>query len=218
MGDLKSVLFDLDGTLTDPKPGITRCIAYGLERLGLVSPPPEELLWCIGPPLIESLETLVGDSNLARQALTYYRERFSEVGLYENEVYAGIVEALAELVAMGFGLHLATSKPQPYAQRILDHFELSGYFQGVHGSSLDGSLVNKGELIAHLLATEALNPTEALMVGDRAHDVFGATANGIACLGVLYGYGSREELEAAGAVALCEKPEQLVGAIGRFTY
>jgi phosphoglycolate phosphatase len=198
--------------LTDPKVGITRCIAYALEALGAPVPGMEELTSWIGPPILDSFRTQLGDMDpeLPERAVEKYRERFSEIGIFENEVYEGIPEALAELVAGGARLVLATSKPKVYAERILDHFDLTRYFAAVHGSGLDGSLSDKGELIGHILGVEGCS---AVMVGDRKHDIIGAAACGVPCIGVLYGYGSREELVAAGAACLCERPLDLPAVV-----
>jgi phosphoglycolate phosphatase len=203
-----TVLFDLDGTLTDPKLGITRSINYALEQLGVPPRPESELLKCIGPPLLGSFQDLLGTTDATRcsQAMQHYRDRFSDVGLYENAVYPGIPEALARLQTAGYALILATSKPLTYAKRILTHFELDPYFAATYGSELDGRMSDKGELIYHILRAESLEPNKTLMVGDREHDIHGATKAGIRSLGVLYGYGSEDELRSAGATALCESP------------
>ncbi|RYG48763.1 HAD family hydrolase [bacterium] len=203
-----AVLFDLDGTLTDPKPGITGCISYALEKLGHPSLPPDDLVWCIGPPLAMSFPTLLGsdDPELVTRAIGHYRERFTDIGLYENEVYDGVPEMLATLQEGGYRLFVATSKPLPYAVRILDHFGLGHHFEAVFGSGFDGSLSDKGDLLAHALRKSDLDPAHAIMVGDRMHDVSGARRAGLDCLGVLYGYGGESELREAGAVALCAAP------------
>jgi phosphoglycolate phosphatase len=209
------LLFDLDGTLTDPFVGITACIRHALAALGRPVPLAGELRWCIGPPLKASLATLLGSGHAHRadEALARYRERFSTVGLFENEVYRGIPDMLADLCGRGHELRVATSKPAVYARRIIDHFALAGFFQGVEGSGLDGTLVDKGALIAHILGNHRIVPADALMIGDREHDVLGARANDVAALGVLWGYGSRDELQAAGALACVSTPADLVAAI-----
>lgn len=210
-----ALLFDLDGTLTDPAEGLLKCIRHALERLEVACPTDAELHACIGPPLHESFARLLGDDGTARvaHAMRHFRERFTDAGIFENRLYEGIEEALAALREAGTPLVVATSKPQPFAERILRHFDLAQYFDGVYGSELDGTRSNKGELIAHLLAREALRAEDAVMIGDRAHDVIGAKANGVRSIGVLWGYGSREELVSAGADALCDAPEKLVGAV-----
>jgi phosphoglycolate phosphatase len=209
------VLFDLDGTLTDPKLGITRCIAYALESLDVPVPDADALTSWIGPPIHDSFQVFFGDpdSERAARAVEKFRERFTGVGIYENSVYEGIPEALAELRANGSTLILATSKPQPFAERILDHFDLAQYFNATYGSRFDGGLSNKADLIAHILTTESIDPVQAIMVGDRKHDVIGASQNNVSCVGVLYGYGTREELIEAGAAALCESPRYLSDSV-----
>jgi len=214
-----NVLFDLDGTLTDPKVGITTSIADALTRMGRVPPHPDRLAWCIGPPLLESLATILEttDEAACRRCLGFYRERFADVGLYENQVYDGIPELLTDFRAEGHRLYVATSKPTVYAVLILDHFGLTPHFTAVYGCELDGTRANKGELIGHLLASEGLDPRECVMVGDREHDVRGAARHGIPCVGVTYGYGSESELRSAGATVLVSRPAQLKGALGTLT-
>jgi phosphoglycolate phosphatase len=196
---ISSVLFDLDGTLTDPKEGITRCIQYSLDRLGTKAPPTDDLLWCIGPPLRESLSRLLRTSEnaLLDLALQHYRERFSRVGLYENSVYPGIEAALRRIRSTGLPLFLATTKPALYARRILDHFDLARFFHGIYGSELDGRLSDKGDLVAHILRTENLDPQRTIIVGDRSHDVLGGKKNGIVTAAVTYGYGGPDEIAEA---------------------
>ena len=209
-----NLLFDLDGTLTDPFPGITKCITYALDRLGQELPPRESLGWCIGPPLKNSFAKLLSsdDGALTQKALAFYRERFGSVGLFENEVYDGIPEALEDLIENGHSLYVATSKPAVYAERIMDHFGLGRYFNGVYGSELDGTRSDKTSLISYLLKKESIAPSEASMIGDREYDMIGARENGVCGFGVLWGYGTREELEHSGARALIATPEALVAA------
>lgn len=205
------VLLDLDGTLTDPAPGILGCIRYALEGLGRDAPPDAALLRYIGPPLQEGLAELLAteDVELVSRAIGLYRERYSSLGMFECSVYPGIQEALVELHGQGAKLYLATSKPHVFAEAILRHFGLRDFFRAAYGSELDGTRANKAELIAHLLAEESIPPAEARMVGDRSHDMIGAIANRVAPIGVLWGFGSRAELLRSGAVALCERPERL---------
>lgn len=207
-----NILFDLDGTLTDSYEGITRCIAHSLNTLGRTPPPQASLRWCIGPPLKHSFATLLdsADEKLVNEALTLYRERFGTVGLFENEVYSGVPDTLDALQQMGHTLFVATSKPSVYAKRIIDHFGLRRYFNGVYGSELDGRLGDKKSLIGHILQTESIEISRAAMVGDREHDMTGAKANGVVGLGVLWGYGTREELEVSGAHACFNSPQDLV--------
>jgi phosphoglycolate phosphatase len=209
-GEMK-LLFDLDGTLTDPFVGITESIRAALVGLGRPAPPAESLGWCIGPPLKASLMHLLAteDEALAEAALALYRKRFGVVGLFENRVYPGIPEALETLKIEGHTLYVATSKPKVFAARILEHFALGPYFDAVYGSELDGTLSEKGDLIAHILSKEAVVATEAVMIGDRRHDMAGALRNGVRPFGVLWGYGSRAELEGAGAIRCLGSPAEL---------
>ena len=204
----RAVFFDLDGTLTDPKPGITECIRHALGGLGRTPPPADELLWCIGPPLSASFATLLEttDDTLIARSLALYRERFGTVGLYENAVYPGIPEAVAAVRAAGFATFVATSKPHVYAQRIVEHFGLDTLFDGVYGSEMDGTRVEKADLIAYALAEERLAPGRVLMIGDRQHDMIGARRCGVRAIGVSYGYGSEAELRAHGAEAIAHAP------------
>jgi phosphoglycolate phosphatase len=209
-----NLLFDLDGTLTDPFSGITKCISYALDMLGRKLPPRESLRWCIGPPLKDSFAKLLAsdDDELVERAVALYRERFGTVGLFENEVYDGIPEALEALQKNGHTLYVATSKPVVYAERIIDHFGLHRHFKCIFGSELDGTRNDKTSLISHILQTELIAPSETLMIGDRGHDIIGAKENGIHAFGVLWGYGTRDELENSGARAFFRTPQELVSA------
>ena len=193
---ISNILFDLDGTLTDPKDGITRCIQFALEQLGVASPGVDQLEWCIGPPLRGSFSRLLNskDGPLLDQALFNYRKRFSETGMFENVIYPGVIPSLRRIKAAGIRVFLATSKPQVFAKQILDHFDLSPFFDAVYGSELNGHLSDKGELVAHILDAESLDPKMTLIVGDRSHDIIGGKKNYIMTAAVSYGYGSREEL------------------------
>ena len=206
---MNTIFFDLDGTLTDPKIGITRSIQYALTELGCEVPHEDELTWCIGPPLHASLAKLAGGLDLADRALLLYRERFSETGIYENEIYAGIEDTLASLADGTRRLFVATSKPRLFAERIIDHFKLDAYFEQVFGSELDGTRTDKSDLLKYGLDVTRIDPAGALMVGDRSHDIIGARNNGKRALGVLYGFGSRDELTQAGAHGLCIAPADI---------
>lgn len=197
---LKNILIDLDGTLTDPKVGITTSARYGLAKVGHPIPESENIDWIIGPPLKASLAKLLGvDANdiLAEQALLGYRERFAVTGLFENHVFEDVAQTLETLKNQGYRLFLATAKPEVYARQILDHFNLLQYFEYPYGSELNGERTNKGDLIAYILEKEQLKPEECLMVGDREHDIFGARKHGIETIAVEYGYGSAQELDEA---------------------
>jgi phosphoglycolate phosphatase len=212
-----NLLFDLDGTLTDPYEGITRCIYHALDKLGRSAPPRMQLRWCIGPPLRNSFAKLLefDDERLAEMALAFYRERFSSVGLFENEVYQDIPETLSSLQGMGHTLYVATSKPRIYAEQIIEHFGLHHTFTGIYGSELDGTRSDKASLISHILKTESIAPSDALMFGDREHDMIGAKANDVCGFGVLWGYGTRDELEASGAHACVSQPRDLVAVFNK---
>ena len=161
-------------------------------------PEADKLTWCIGPPLLESFATLAG-SERAADAVALYRERYFEIGLYENTMYAGVVECLTALAEGGFRLGLASSKPQVLVDRLLEHFGLTPFFEGIFGSELDGTRTDKTELLGFALQETGLDARACAMVGDRKYDVIGARDNGIEPIAVLYGYGSRAELEEAGA-------------------
>lgn len=208
---MATIFFDLDGTLTNPKPGITRSIQYALERLSLAVPSEDELTWCIGPPLHASLKKLTGTDALADQALLLYRERFSDVGLFENEAYAGIVDTLTTIAATNQRMFVATSKPAVYASRIVEHFGLKPYFEHVFGSELDGARADKRDLLRYALDQTRVDAGSAIMIGDRSHDVVGARTNGMTAIGVLYGYGSEAELRDAGAHHICAAHPELLG-------
>lgn len=209
-----NLLFDLDGTLTDPYEGITKCIAYALEKMGRPSLDREDLRCCIGPPLRKSFARLLDsdDKALAEKALMIYRERFGSIGLFENKVYEDIPEVLDTLNKNGHALFVATSKPAVYAARIIDHFDLRRFFKNVYGSELDGTRGDKNDLISHILQKEAIGSSETIMIGDRKHDMIGAAANAIRAVGVLWGYGTKEELEKSGAYTCLEHPRELIKA------
>lgn len=215
------ILFDLDGTLTDSGAGITRCIQEALRRLGSAVPPEESLRCFVGPPLRETFARLLAtrDEATLAEAIRLYRERFVAIGMFENALYPGVAEGIERLREGGHRLWVATSKPQVYARRILEHFAIAGAFAGVHGPDLSERHHDKRDLLRELLATERLSAPEACMVGDRVHDVEGARANGVAAVGVLWGYGTADELREAGPdhvvetmAALCayfERPNEL---------
>ena len=206
-----NLLFDLDGTLIDPFEGITKCISFSLVALGKPEPELDGLRWCIGPPIRENFAKLLGskDNDLIERAVRLYRERFSTLGVFENEIYPGIPEALETLRVKGWMLCVATSKPGVYAEQILEHLGMKPFFKAIFGSQLDGRLSEKGSLISHILHEESVDPHVTAMVGDREHDMIGAVANGVSGIGVLWGYGTRTELEVAGASACILRPEEL---------
>ncbi len=201
-----SVLFDLDGTLTDPGKGIRNSVAYALDKMGLPKQSQQELNLFIGPPLQEGFRRLCGlDEKQVNEAVAYYREYYQEKGIFENVVYPGVEQMLQTLKNNGRRLIVATSKPEVYARQILEHFCLAPYFAYIAGGNLDGSRCTKSEVIRYALEKCRIKKgTGCVMVGDRKHDIIGAKSEGIASVGVLYGYGSREELVMAGADVLAE--------------
>jgi phosphoglycolate phosphatase len=217
MSAKSTVIFDLDGTLTDPREGIARSYMHALSRLGLVAPPAHELARHIGPPLREVFGLLLQTDDAARieHGVTLYREHFATVGLFENQPYQGIHAALAQLRAAGHHLFVCTSKAQVYAERIIVHFDFAPHFARVYGPGLDGNPSDKADLLALLLERESVDPARAVMVGDRKHDMHAARKNNMRGLGVLYGFGDTSELNAAGAADICEQVADILPAITR---
>jgi phosphoglycolate phosphatase len=214
-----AVVFDLDGTLTDSAPGILRSTRLALERLkaagGADFPVPSEaeLKWTVGPPLQESFVKLVGPER-APTLLAFFRERYSTIGLFENALYDGVVEALDRLAGLEYRLFVATSKAEVYARRIVDHFGLTKRFVQVYGAEIDGRRSDKGELLRYLVGRERIGASQkAVMIGDRRHDALGAQMVGIPTIGALWGYGDAEELAEAGADPLIETPRQIPAAV-----
>ena len=210
-----TILFDLDGTLTDPQVGITKSVQYALKNMGIEETELGKLIHFIGPPLQESFRESYGMSNeLAQQAVQYYREYFSETGIFENGVYAGIPELLTQLARSGTVLAVATSKPQIFANRILQYFSLNEYFSVVAGSNLDGTRVEKAEVIAYALQQlPPVNTKNVLMVGDRKHDIVGARVNSVDSLAVGYGYGTPEELYAVEPTYFVKTVAKIIGCL-----
>jgi phosphoglycolate phosphatase len=209
------MLFDLDGTLSNPKEGIIGSIQYALERLGVHSFANDDLLSCIGPPLQESFAQLLQTTQpkTIESALNYYRERFVERGMFENKLYEGIPLLLQELKALGYRLFIATSKPQVFAKQISQYFELEGYFERIYGSELDGTRGHKADLLTHILQAENLDSLSTVMIGDRKHDILGAKAHALKTIGVLWGFGSLEELELSGADFLAHSPKDILNIV-----
>lgn len=206
-----AILLDLDGTLIDSQPGILSSCRAALRTLGHVPGPMNVLSEIIGPPMDDVMRFLLapyGDDRVA-EAVAAYRQDYGGNGLFESTAYSGIREALGEMKQLGAELYLATSKRTVFAKRILEHLDLASFFNGVYGSEPGGALNHKPELLAHVMSQHALTPASCVMVGDRRYDISGAHANRMRALGVLWGYGSREELEAAGADKLVAKPGSL---------
>lgn len=201
------IYFDLDGTLTDPYEGITKCILYALDELGFPHPDNEYLHRCIGPPLYDTFPELVG-KDLTLRAVDLYRERFIDVGWQENQLYDGILDALENIRNAGHTLYVATSKPHVHAKKIIDHFGMGKFFDTVYGCELDGTRSNKVELLEFAIA-DTPGSASRTMIGDRKHDLIGAVENHMRPVGVAYGYGSVEELMAAGAIGIAQTPSHL---------
>ena len=207
----KSILFDLDGTLTDPGVGITGSVMYALEQLGIPVPPRQELYKFIGPPLRDSFRDFYGmNEEEAAEAVRLFRVYFAETGLHENELYDGVKPMLRALDEAGYHLVLATSKPEQWARVIMGHFGLDAYVRDIAGATMDHSRTKKGDVIAYAMERFGVDPGSAVMVGDRKHDIEGGKANGLPGVGVTYGYGDRAELEKAGAAAIADTPEELL--------
>ena len=209
------ILFDLDGTLTDPGIGITNSVMHALKKYGIEVEDRASLYKFIGPPLIDSFEKYFGFSHEeAVKSVDYYREYYKDKGIYENLVYDGIENLLVSLYEKGKKIILATSKPEPFAKEILRHFGLDKYFLFAAGSTMDETRTNKAEVIEYALSECGItDKTSVVMVGDREHDIIGANKNGIDSIGVLFGYGSREELETAGATYIAETVGEILNYI-----
>ncbi len=205
-----TLLFDLDGTLTDSAPGITRCIAHALEVHGLEPVSEERLRACVGPPLHASFAELSGSEERVDSLVEAYRARYVEVGMFENLVYEGIEALLDALVDRGVGLHVVTAKPGVYAEQVLAHFDLRRRFGVVHGPELDGSHTTKADLIEAARRDVGLDPARTAMIGDRGVDMSAAREHGMSAWGVRWGYGSDDELREAGAQALFDVPKELL--------
>jgi len=206
-----TVLFDLDGTLTDSRAGITACIRHALDRVGHPCPDDEALAIYVGPPLRGTLSTLLGtmDGSLIETALRHYRTRYEAVGLFENRVYDDVPAMLDAIGRRGHTMAVATAKMRHTATRIVEHFALARHFTAVYGAEPEGRFDAKIDLLAHLIESGVIRPEAAVMVGDRASDIVAAKINGIRSIGALWGYGEPGELADAGADVLCETPQAL---------
>ena len=206
------ILFDLDGTLTDSKIGITNAIMYALKKYNIEVKERSELYKCIGPPLSYSFSTFFNFSReQTEEAVAYYREYYGDKGVFENRVYDGIEKLLKELKASGKKICLATSKPEQYAKMILEHFNLDKYFDFIGGASMDGKIGSKTEVIRYVIKEYGIeDKSKAIMVGDRKHDIMGAKDTGLDSIGVLFGYGSKAELLEAGATYIADNVEEII--------
>lgn len=211
---MKYILFDLDGTVTDPALGITNSVAYALKKYG-IEETYEDLLKFIGPPLTDSFKQFCGfDENTANQAVVYYREYFSVTGLFENKVFEGMEVFLEQLIKEGYRLAIATSKPEVFAKKILDHFSLSHYFTFIGGATMDSSRSKKADVVKYVMEQLAIKKEDSvMMVGDRLHDIEGAHQNNIRAIGVLYGYGDMAEMKACHADYIVKDLEELYTTI-----
>lgn len=210
MQSFKYIFFDLDGTLTNPAEGITNSVAHALKYYGISVSDKTQLYKFIGPPLAQSFSEFYGFSpDKAKEAVDKYREYFADTGIFENKVYDYIPEVLSKLKKAGFSLAMTTSKPEVFAKRIADKFELTQYFDFIGGSLLDNSRTDKGEVIEYVLSSLKADREKTIMVGDRSHDILGAKKCSVKSVGVVYGFGNREELEKAGADYIAETPTQL---------
>lgn len=211
------LLFDLDGTLTDPAQGITNSFIYALKYFGIEIPSYEKLCTYIGPPLPLTFKKEYGfDDEKATLGVKKYREYFADKGLFENKVYPGIPELLQQLKDMGKHLLIATSKPEVYSIKIAEHFDFAKYFDFICGCNMDETRSTKAEVIEYALRLANVSENDkskVLMIGDREHDIIGAKQNGLKSCGVLFGYGSKEELKNAGADYIIQKPEELLQII-----
>ena len=205
------LFFDLDGTLTNPQLGIVRCFQYALEVMQRPAWSGNALEQFIGPPLPESFGKILetADQALIDEGVRLYRKRFAKEGLFENELYPDILETLAALQDDGFDLLVVTSKPQVFADQIVQHFELDQYFRRVYGSELSGERATKPDLIRYVLEQEQISAKGAVMIGDRSHDILGARANGLRSIGVLWGFGSQVELQDAKADEIVASVQEL---------
>lgn len=212
---MRRAFVDLDGTLTDPSEGITACFEYAAERLGIAIA--GDMRRFIGPPLRDSFREIMGadDAPVIAEAIRLYRERFGTTGIFENTLYEGVPEALESLARAGILLDVVTAKPQVYARRIVKHFGLADYFEGVYGPSLDGHPATKAELLGAVMATTRAIPSRACMVGDRSYDMIAARVNGIAAVGVGWGYGTERELKEAGAGIVVESVGELARIVSQ---
>lgn len=212
MAKYQHILFDLDGTLTDPKEGITKCFQYALKHMGIIEESLDNLERVIGPPLMDSFQHFYGLSEAqAREAVVKYRERFSTIGLYENKVFDGMEAMLKNLNSHGITLAVASSKPTIYVEQICTHFEIKPYFHHIVGSFLDGRRTQKEEVVAEALRQfHCVQASDNIvMVGDRKFDIEGAHAQGLKAIGVTFGYGSLKELSTAGADKIVDSVSEL---------
>ena len=209
-----TILFDLDGTITDPKEGITKSVQYSLRKFGIETENPDDLEKFIGPPLKQSfIDFFSFSEEQSFKAIEYYREYFKTDGIFENRMYEDIPELLDKLRSANLTLAVATSKPTVFAEKIINHFNLSGYFKIVTGSNMDNTGTDKKDVIAHVISELQCNPLNTIMIGDRMHDIIGAKKNNIDSIGVLYGYGTAEELTEAAPEYIVESVRDIANVV-----
>lgn len=208
---MSPILFDLDGTVTDPKPGFLASVNYALEALGEPLRSEEELVHFIGPPLRGTFATLLESEDVARieKGVELYRERLNNGGMYEAQVYPGMRAVLSDLKSKGVPLFIATGKPRCVATKVVEHFELSEFFEKVYGAELDGRFVDKADLISHLYGEQGLPLREGIMIGDTAFDIRAGRLNGLSTIGVTWGYGTNDEMKAEGVGRIVEDVAEL---------
>jgi len=205
----RTVLFDLDGTLTDPAPGIIGSFRKALVDLGHPPPPFEDLGWIIGPALRLSFPKVMGAGSDAEAAVERYRFHYKAGGMYDLTLYGGMMEAVAAIRATSDRMFVCTAKPEPYAVPIVERFGYAPHFERVYGAALDGSLDDKADIIAKIIAEQGIDAARTVMIGDRMHDIHAAQRHGIVSIGVAWGYGGVAELTEAGATAICDRPQDL---------
>lgn len=209
----KVILFDLDGTLTESGEGITKSVQYALEKLGQPEPDLKKLEVFVGPPLLQQFMKYAGlDEETAVKAVEYYRERYTDIGIFENKVYPGVEDMLDKLRGKGYILAVASSKPERFVKKVLDHFDLTKYFHEIVGSEMNGGRTSKSDVIEEALDRlhMADHRDQVVMVGDKEHDVFGARKAGLQCLAVSYGYGSEEELKNANPLKIADSAQEVL--------
>ncbi len=211
---IKHVLFDLDGCLTDSFEGISKCVKYALGKFGIERKDEAFLRLFVGPPLVYAFQEYAGlNEEDAKKATAYYRERYKEKGIFENRVYNGVEQLLENIRKSGIKISLCTSKPLPFAKTVLEHFDLDKYFDNIFGATFDTSIAKKVDVITHVLKNIGEEKSNVIMVGDTKHDVSGAHENGIKCIGVTYGYGTKEDLVEENAEFLADNPEEIYEVI-----
>lgn len=209
----KVILFDLDGTLTESGEGITKSVQYALEKLGQPEPDLKKLEVFVGPPLLQQFMKYAGlDEETAVRAVEYYRERYTDIGIFENQVYPGVEDMLDKLRGKGYILAVASSKPERFVKKVLDHFDLTKYFHEIVGSEMNGGRTSKADVIEEALDRLHMGDhrDQVIMVGDKEHDVFGARKAGLKCLAVSYGYGSEDELKKAMPLKIADSAQEVL--------